>query len=421
MRNGSVRLAATDEANLVLDRADQVNVFLVAGYLAPGGFIGPDGTPEMSMLRTVLKERIDVLAPLRRVPVPVAGGHRWADAPAELEHHVRLSDPVDDLAGLEAKCAELMSVPLPRNRPLWELLVVPSAASGSTGIVLRIHHAVADGIAAVAIVQQLFGVASPHLTATAALPGAGQPPGHRQRLKFIAKLRLGVRRVYLTLRGREVGATVLLGARTSQRGVAFVSADVAALEARMRPVGATVNDALLAAVASGYRALLPIVAEPVPNQLPVSVPVALPRRGTSGNQVGVMLVRLPLGEPSPNVRLQLIAEQTRAAKVTARQQGTFEFMRGPFGARIMDRVTRNQHLVAGFVTNVPGPADTLTLAGAPVAAIWPVGVLAGNIRLGVAAVSYRGRLNCGIHFDAATLPGDVFADAVGEELARLSS
>ena len=204
----------------------------------------------------------------------------------------------------------------------------------------------------------------------------------------------------MTLSGREVGPTVLLGERSPYRGVAFLDADLSAIEAHVRPLGATVNDALLAAVASGYRAALHAAGEDIPARLPVSVPVALPRRGTSRNHVGVMLVRLPLTEPDPDERLQLIAAQTRAEKVRARQQGTLELMRGPVGARMMDRVARRQHLVAGFVTDVPGPAGPLRLAGAPVAEIWPVAVLAANVRLGVAAVSYDGRLRCGIHFDA---------------------
>lgn len=176
MRNALARLAATDEANLVLDRAEQVNVFLVAGQLAPGGFIGGAGTADLDALRAVMKERIEALAPLRRALVTTAFGHRWTDAAAELEHHIRLSDPVDGLAGLEAKCAELMCVPLPRDRPLWELLVLPSTTSGPTGIVLRIHHAVADGMVAVAIVQQLLGAASPQAAAPAPLPGTPENP-----------------------------------------------------------------------------------------------------------------------------------------------------------------------------------------------------------------------------------------------------
>lgn len=133
-----------------------------------------------------------------------------------------------------------------------------------------------------------------------------------------------------------------------------------------------------------------------------------------------MLVPLTLGEAEPDVRLRLIAAQTREEKRTARAQGTLELMRGPIGARIMDRVARRQRLVAGFVTNVRGPDTGLRLAGAPLLALWPGAVLAGNVRLGVAAVSYNGTLWCGVHFDAGHVPGAAFARAMDQELVRLS-
>jgi hypothetical protein len=203
--------------------------------------------------------------------------------------------------------------------------------------------------------------------------------------------------------------------------VRFLDVDLGSLRSHAIALGGTVNDALLDAVAAGYRAALTALGEPIPQSLPVSVPVALTRRESSANQVGVMLVRLPVHETDADERLRLIAGQTRREKPRARQQGTLELMRGPVGARIMDVVGRRQRVVAGFVTNVPGPSGTLRLCGAPVAAIWPVAVLAANVRSGVAALSYDGRLWCGIHFDAASIPGAAFAEGMAEELLRLTT
>ncbi|MEK0153875.1 wax ester/triacylglycerol synthase domain-containing protein [Arthrobacter oryzae] len=418
------KLAPADEANLVLDHVGQVNVFLVAGLLGPGGFLAPDGTPDMARLRAVLRERIAELPALRKRAAQVGRRHHWIESTPDVEHHVRLVEPVDGLAGLQNKCAELMGQPLAGDRPLWEILVVPGATARGTGVVVRIHHAVADGMTAAAIVQQLFdpgepgekGVDEPQRRGLAEAPRYGPGSGPRRTLR---RLRIGLHRIRKTLWGRGVGGTVLLGERSAHHGVAFLRAEIEALESTVRPQGATVNDALLGSAAAGFRAALMAAGEPIPAWLPVSEPVALRRRGSAGNQVGVMLVRLPLGEPDPDERLRLIAAQTREEKPRARDQGTLEFMRGPIGARIMDRLARRQHLVGGFVTNVPGPEGTFRLAGAPVVALWPVAVLAGNVRLGVAAVSYAGNLCCGIHFDAANVHGDVFAQAMGEELARL--
>jgi diacylglycerol O-acyltransferase len=415
------RLAAVDEANLTLDHRGQVNVFLIAGLLGEGGFVRSDGGIDMARLRSTLVGRLQALPQLRRIAIPTGRRHEWAEISPDLEHHVRLAPAVDGIRGLEQLCADLMSRPLPMDRPLWELLVVPGASSGGMGMVLRIHHATADGIAAVALARELFAEDPPPSPTPEPVDGRAQEVSHRRLLRSAHRLRVGLHRTIVTLSNHDVGPTALLGIRSAAHGVEFLDVDLAALESHVRPAGATVNDALLCTVAAGYRAVLRKVGESALHWLPVSVPVALERRGTSANQVGVMLVRLPLADSDPRHRLGLIAEQTRREKPEAREQGTLELMRGPIGARILDRVGRRQRLVAGFVTNVPGPSGLLRLCGAPVTAIWPVAVLAANVRSGVAAVSYGGRLWCAIHFDAANIPGSVFAEAMTDEFGRLTT
>ena len=415
------RLAAVDEANFTLDHAGQVNVFLVAGLLRPGGFVRPDGQPDMPMLRRELGERIQTLPQLRRVAVSVGRRHAWAEVAPNLEDHVRAIAAVEGVGGLEQVCAGLMCMPLPLNLPLWELLVVPRATADGLGIVLRIHHAIADGMSAVTIARTLFHEDVQRVSAVASVasaPGPARSVALRQGTRRIA---VGIQRTLVTLINHSVPPTALLGPRSALHGVRFLDVDLGSLRSHAIALGGTVNDALLDAVAAGYRAALTALGEPIPQSLPVSVPVALTRRESSANQVGVMLVRLPVHETDADERLRLIAGQTRREKPRARQQGTLELMRGPVGARIMDVVGRRQRVVAGFVTNVPGPSGALRLCGAPVAAIWPVAVLAANVRSGVAALSYDGRLWCGIHFDAASIPGAAFAEGMAEELLRLTT
>lgn len=407
-----------DEANLVLDHAGQVNVFLVCATLAPGGFVADDGAADLGALRRTLRTRIDALPALGRSLISVGRRHLWRITVPDLEQHIRLAPPVTGVPGLEALCAQLMCRPLAPDLPLWEILVVPLGPGGGLGVVFRVHHAVADGMAAAEILHGLFDPDARALvrTATMSRPPTTTAAARTGVLRYARRVIEGVRRVVMTAMRRVVGPTVLLGERTPHRGVAFLRADLASLHERAHRCGATVNDALLSAVAAGYRSALHAVGEPIPTELPVSVPVALPRRAKAGNQVGVMLVRLPLHESDPDARLRLIAAQTRKLKVEARDQGTFEFMRGPLGARVFDRLARHQRLVAGFVTNVPGAPGAFQLAGARVNALWPVGVLAGNVRLGVAAVSYDGTLACGIHYDAGTVPGVDFSRAMAAEL-----
>ena len=184
--------------------------------------------------------------------------------------------------------------------------------------------------------------------------------------------------------------TALLGPLGPRVDIGFAEVDLAALARGAQARGVTVNDALLGAVAAGFDALFAALGEAAPT-IRVSVPVALPRADGSGNRVGVMLVELPLGSTEPDRRVRVVAEHTRAAKIDARSRGIFELTRSRLGSRVLRVLADRQRLIAGFVTNVPGPPAPLSLAGAPVGHAWPISGIAGNVRLAVAALSYAGR------------------------------
>ena len=409
-------LEPADEANLVLDHAGQVNVFLVAGLLAPGGFVSPAGELDMAALRAVVGRRVGELAPLRQVPVRAGRRHVWRDREPDLGLHVRRVESIAGRDDLERLCGELMTEPLPLTRPLWELLVAPTPRGA--GMVLRIHHALADGVAAADLIRRMLG--DPQTRAAATAPTPTTPPRARPRDRVVRAV-VGVQRTLTTLAARGLPETLLLGARSARHGVVFADADLDRIRATAHRADATVNDAVLAVAAAGYRAALGQSGGPMLRELPVSVPVALTRHGDSRNQVGIMMIRLPMDDAPPHDIIARIADQTRAQKLDARRQGTLELMRGPVGARVMDRIAHRQHLVGGFVTDVPGPEHELVLAGAPLTQLWPVAVLAANVRLGMAAVSYAGRLCIGVHFDAGYIDGAVVAPAVRRRLAALES
>ncbi|WP_286166903.1 wax ester/triacylglycerol synthase domain-containing protein [Arthrobacter sp. AQ5-05] len=115
-----------------------------------------------------------------------------------------------------------MTEPISLYRPPWELLVVPGASAGRVGIVLRIHHAIADGMAAVAIVQQLFERAEadspPALPLAEALVPAVSVHREAHPLRALGRISFGLRRILMTVTSRGVGATMLLGDRGTRRG-----------------------------------------------------------------------------------------------------------------------------------------------------------------------------------------------------------
>lgn len=419
-RRSTESLSAADASNVILDAVDQVNVFLMAGILGPGGFVGADGSADLDRLRTVIADRLTdpSLVGLRRFSQRVGGTQRrpvWEASPPDLAWHVRQSDRVTATGGLAAVCATLMTTPLPADRPLWELLVVPGAADSGTGIILRIHHAVADGVAGVRLARQLFDAgAAPEPPATPRPPvRPDRAPTSRWR-----RLRTSASRLAAMFSVR-LGPTALLGPISTHRGITFGDVALDDIARGARTAGGTVNDGLLAAVAAAAAAALLAAGETVPGELPASIPVALPDRGSSGNAVGVMVVPLPLREHDIGARISRIALATNAAKAEAREQGTYELTRSRWGTRVFAFLARRQRFIALFVTNVRGPEQPLFLGGAPLERAWPVTPIQGNVRLGVSAISYAGRLECVAHVDADALDAHAVERALEDGLTQI--
>jgi diacylglycerol O-acyltransferase len=111
-----------------------------------------------------------------------------------------------------------------------------------------------------------------------------------------------------------------------------------------------------------------------------------------GNKPGWMMVPLPLGEPDPVRRLELIAAETAARKHKARPQAGTGIFRFAAGQRAWYRHFPRQRSVNLVVTNAPGPPVPLYLAGARLLELFPMMPVMGNLTLVVAVLSY-GQLN----------------------------
>jgi hypothetical protein len=410
-------LSRADASNLQLESADQVNVVIAAGTLGAGGFVGSDGSVDVAAAREWLGDRLAADPELRRLRQRIIGRRQphWQSVPTDLTQHVRVV-PDAGPSGLAELCSALMTVPLPPDQPLWELLLIPGAPEREASFIIRLHHSVADGTGGVRLFERLTG-AVPDPPATPApqpVPTTASAVHRRRRLGH------SLVRISALLTAR-IGPTPLLGRISGRRSVAFASADLATISTAARRHGGTVNDALLTAVAGGVAAALTARDVPVPASVRASVPVALAERGGSGNATGVMVVDLPTAESDPTRRLASIATQTTTAKQQARAQGTFELTRSRWGTRIFWMLAHHQRFVALFVSNVKGPTQLLQLAGAPVSTLWPVTPIQGNIRLGVTAISYRDRLYCGVHADLAGLDATVLGAALQQTLDDLSA
>jgi WS/DGAT/MGAT family acyltransferase len=380
---------------------------------------------------------------LRRAP-PGCGRPFWADDPAfDIGWHLRelrCPSPGDERALLDL-AAQVAGERLPRSRPLWAARLVTGLSDGTAGLVIVMHHVLADGIGGLAVLARLVDdLPGPPPASTG--PGRFPAPApaarvlaadawadRLRRLAGAARTAAALRRGLAELGGarppRRVPRSSLNRPTGSRRRLDVVSAGLSEVRDLGHAHGGTVNDVVLAAVAGALRALLASRGETL-GLVTASVPVsarATAAGGQLGNQVGVMPVALPTGGDLP-ARIARTAAITRQHKTAAR--GSSAALLGPaFRLLAVTGVLRwtlnHQRLVQTFVTNLRGPDEPLTLGGAPVRAVIAVPQTTGNVTVSFGVLSYAGILRITVLTDPAQLPdAAVLMTALRAELARAS-
>jgi WS/DGAT/MGAT family acyltransferase len=372
------------------------------------------------------------------------------DAPSvDLADHVRvrpLTPPAGEAELLQA-CDELTRPRLDPRRPLWELWLLPGLPDRQVGALLRLHHAFADGAAAAAAFGALLDLA-PDAPPPAAPARTPVPVPTRDELlrdnvgrrrRELARAWSGVAHPGRTWQqAREAlpaWREVLTEKRTpttslnqpvgSGRRLALVRGRLDQAKQVAHAHQATVNDVVLAAVAAGLRQLLASRGEDVEGLVQramVTISLHDERPGEAqGNKPGWMMVPLPLGEPDPVRRLELIAAETAARKHQARPEAGSGIFRFVAGQRVWYRLFPRQRSVNLVVSNVPGPPVPLYLAGAPLRELFPLLPPMGNLTLVVAVLSYAGQLNLTAVADRHSCPDlEVFAEGARGALDDLT-
>ena len=411
------------------------------------------GRFRIEAVRNVIAARLHLVPRFRQllyVPRRGLGGPLWVDAQAfDLRDHVRvmpLPDPGDEGALLLA-AEQLRQRRLDRSRPLWQMCFLPGLPENRVGMFVKMHHAIADGIAGVATLGTLLdavpggptGPAQPWTPA--ASPTARDLfadslerhiDGFGRAVSALTQPGTSVRRVMAGLTTiREILAAEP-GPRTSLdrvvgpgRNLALIRSDIDLVKKIAHEHGAKVNDVLLEITAGGLRGLLRHRGEPVEDLvLPVYVPVTLrqaqDRAQARGNLVGQIVVPLPVGVPDPGRRLAQIAAET-----ATRKAGSHPSLGAAFRSRTIRRVLLKvlDHYPVNVTTaDVPGPQAPLYLAGARLLEVFPVLPLISNVSLGVGALSYAGQFNIMAIADQRAYPDlDVFAAGAQDDLRALGA
>ena len=192
------------------------------------------------------------------------------------------------------------------------------------------------------------------------------------------------------------------------RSYGGVQAELSQLKQIKRELGGTVNDVVLAAVTGGLRSLLVERGDEVGSpglraMVPVNTRTAVQHLGL-GNRISSLFVHLPVMEPDPLRRYQLIAGETAQVKSGDMADGAAELvaisgLAPPILHSVLARSLFATRLFNITVTNVPGPQVPLFAFGARLEETWPLVPLAADHSLGIAVMSYDGQVFFGLCAD----------------------
>lgn len=394
--------------------------------------LDPGGRVPIEALRRHVDRRLHLVPRFRQVmhrPRLGLGWPLWVDAHSiDLAHHVRVLslDPPADESGLLAAVEVLRRRRLDASRPLWELWLLPGLPDRRVALYMKLHHAVADGVAGLAALAALVDAVpdppetTPPPWTPAPMPTSGElfADNVRGRVRglgaFLDKLGHPVRTVRAARRGwpavreaffEESAPRTSLNRRIGwDRRLAVTRSDLGLAKRIAHAHGAKVNDVILAAVAGGLRELLLDRGEPVEGlALRAFVPVSLHGKEARGNLDGGMMVPLPIGEADPVRCLHGVAAETAERKQKSRPPGGTLFRNVPI-QRAWLRLLPHQRIMNTYVTNVPGPPVALYFAGAPMLEAFPIVPIMGNVTIGVGALSYAGQLNLTVVADREACP-----------------
>jgi diacylglycerol O-acyltransferase len=453
------RLTGLDASFLHLEDA--------SSHMHVGGvmlFEGPP--PPYAELLEAFERRLPLVPRYRQrlAFVPLGQGRpKWVDDPHfNLRYHVRsaaLASPGSERQ-LKDMAGRVFSQQLDRDKPLWEVWLVEGLDDDRFAVLSKTHHALVDGISGVDIISVLFD--------TSPEPAAPTDPGERwlprplpswaqllaeallERATIPAEIGRSVRAVFRGPRriaGGVRDAAVGVGAMAwaglnpapgspynksigPHRRFTWVRADLRDLKAIKDELGGTVNDVVLSIVSGGLgRHLRRRGVNTDGLELKAMVPVSVRsdvERGALGNRVAAMMAPLPVWCQEPVARLDIVSEQLKGLKSGGQAVGAqvLTDLSGFAPPTIMDQASRlmaRQRFFNLVVTNVPGPQFPLYLLGRRMLDPFPMVPLAKNQALGVALLSYDGRINFGLVGDYDLMWDlDDFAVDLEESLAELA-
>lgn len=394
-----------------------------------------------------------------REPLGGLGTPYWIhDTAFDLHYHLRRTrlPGAGGWPELLALAEQFAMTPFDRDRPPWEMMLVEGLSGGRAAYLMKLHHAMTDGLGMTQLLTQL------HSRRRETDPDKPQPPAPRleevdqpgevarlveRELGVVPAAGRAVRDVLGALRHpqaavRDVTAYLgsarrvlappaaagspLLAARSLKWR--FVALDVvfADLRAAGRSVGGSVNDAFLAALLGAFRLYHEQMGVPVAGDMtmPVSVPVSVRRDDdpAGGNRFAPGRMAGPIGVVDAAQRVLAVRAQVRAARAEPALESLDTIapllarLPGSVLAPLAGSATRGNDLQA---SNVPGLRFDAYLCGARIERLYPFAPLPGCAAM-ISLVSHGDVCCIGANLDAAAVTErDLFSECLRAGFAEV--
>lgn len=450
------RLSSLDASFLYLERPAMHMHVAGVSVFAPR----EDGPLTYEDVARVAEARLHLAPRLRQRVLTIPGGlgrPLWVDDDRfDPDFHLRraaIPSPGGRLQ-LERAVGRVLSRPLDRAKPLWELYVFEGLEHGRTAVLLKMHHALADGISGMLIASALFDLsADAELGTPPKEPWKPHAPPTPLDLAVDAVQDLLLHPIEALVRAAEapahaavvIGETLdglrsIVGMGTPPRGPfdahvgpnrRFATAEVEfeRLRGVKRALGGTINDVVLTGVAGGLHRLLTERGEPTRGRkLRVMVPVSVrskAEQGDVGNRVAPAFVDVPVGKMMPGSRLKRVRAATQALKESAMAVSADSIIglgayAPPALHAMAARMVSRGHWFNLVVSNIPAPQVPMYLSGARLVVNYPSMPLGENTGLSIACTSLGGTMGFGLTADWDALRDiDVLARGIESSFAEL--
>jgi diacylglycerol O-acyltransferase len=421
-----------------------------------------DGAPDIDRLTAAFQRASDAVPRMhQRVVRPWSHGRaRWVtDDSFDVRAHVHRSGAPGDcsLAAVLSMASDSATVPFDPARPLWDATLVTGVADGRAVVLLRVHHAIADGVRALHMMASLLDL-EPEPAGSRAVTleqrGSRLQAVRDQLLKRTSEAVTAQQRradslagtmIDLTWRPLEAAAgaasylrsalrtytdvpatpSPVLGERSRSRVFAILELPLSDMREVAKANSATINDVFLTGLLGGIRRYHESRGEPV-QDVPIAIPIDLARdtdSPTSGNHFSAAVIAGPCEVEDPRARLRVVHELVASRRAEAgvdvplRLAPLLHQTPSWIADKALKAYSRRIDLQA---SNIVGPDCPVYLAGTKVERFYAFGPLPG-IPVMAVMVSYDGTATIGLTIDpAAVTDPEVFVACTEASLSELS-